>query len=122
MKVLIVDDSRTMRRLLSSFISPVTEDIAEAGDGRDALGVLEREAPFDLALVDWDMPVMNGLDLVKTVRANPAYDSMKIMMVTAQNSYETVLQAIEAGAADYLMKPLTEDMLIDKLRVLGMVE
>ncbi len=122
MKVLIVDDSRTMRRLLSSFISPVTEDISEAGDGRDALGVLERESPFDLALVDWDMPVMNGLDLVKAVRANPTYDNMKIMMVTAQNSYETVLQAIEAGAADYLMKPLTEDMLIDKLRVLGMVE
>ena len=114
--------SRTMRRLLSSFIAPVTEDIAEAGDGRDALGVLERESPFDLALVDWDMPVMNGLDLVKAVRANPTYDNMKIMMVTAQNSYETVLQAIEAGAADYLMKPLTEDMLIDKLRVLGMIE
>ncbi len=122
MKVLIIDDSRTMRRLLKSFISSVTEDTAEAGDGREALTVLEQESPFDLALVDWDMPVMNGLDFVKAVRADSRYDSMRMMMVTAQNSYETVLQAVEAGAADYLMKPLTEDMLHDKLRLLGYVE
>lgn len=122
MKVLIIDDSRTMRRLLKSFISSVTEDTAEAGDGREALTVLEQEGPFDLALVDWDMPVMNGLDFVKAVRGDSRYDSMRMMMVTAQNSYETVLQAVEAGAADYLMKPLTEDMLHDKLRLLGYVE
>lgn len=119
MKVLIIDDSRTMRRLLSSFISSITQNVVEAVDGRDALAVLERESPIDLALVDWDMPVMNGLDFVKAVRADPRYADVKLMMVTAQNSYETVLEAIEAGAADYLMKPLTEDMLVDKLRVLG---
>ncbi len=108
-----------MRRLLSSFISSITQNVVEAVDGRDALAVLERESPIDLALVDWDMPVMNGLDFVKAVRADPRYADVKLMMVTAQNSYETVLEAIEAGAADYLMKPLTEDMLVDKLRVLG---
>lgn len=122
MKVLIIDDSRTMRRLLKSFVASVTEDTSEAGDGREALAVLEREGPFELALVDWDMPVMNGLDFVKAVRADPRHDAMKLMMVTAQNSYETVLQAIEAGAADYLMKPLTEEMLQDKLRLLGFIE
>lgn len=122
MKVLIIDDSRTMRRLLKSFVASVTEDTSEAGDGREALAVLEREGPFELALVDWDMPVMNGLDFVKAVRADPRHDAMKMMMVTAQNSYETVLQAIEAGAADYLMKPLTEEMLQDKLRLLGFIE
>ena len=122
MKVLIIDDSRTMRRLLKSFVASVTEDTSEAGDGREALAVLEKEGPFELALVDWDMPVMNGLDFVKAVRTDPRHDSMKMMMVTAQNSYETVLQAIEAGAADYLMKPLTEEMLQDKLRLLGFVE
>ena len=122
MKVLIIDDSRTMRRLLKSFVASVTEDTSEAGDGREALAVLEREGPFELALVDWDMPVMNGLDFVKAVRRDPRHDAMKMMMVTAQNSYETVLQAIEAGAADYLMKPLTEEMLQDKLRLLGFIE
>lgn len=122
MKVLIIDDSRTMRRLLSSFLAPITQDLAEAGDGQAALSVLKAEGPFDLALVDWDMPVMNGLDFVKSVRSDPGYDGVKLMMVTAQNSFETVSQAIEAGANDYLMKPLTEEMLLDKLRVLGMAE
>jgi two-component system chemotaxis response regulator CheY len=122
MKILIIDDSRTMRRLLSSFLAPLTENIAEAGDGQAALTVLGQEAPFDLALVDWDMPIMNGLDFVKTVRADSRYADMKLMMVTAQNGFDTVSQAIEAGADDYLMKPLTEEMLFDKLRVLGMAE
>lgn len=120
MKVLIIDDSRTMRQLLASFLAPLTHDVREAGDGQEALAVLEQHAPFDLALVDWDMPVMNGLDFVKHVRRDARFDPMKLMMVTAQNSYETVVQALEAGATDYLMKPLTEDMLLDKLRVLGL--
>ena len=122
MKVLIIDDSRTMRRLLASYIANVTSAIVEAEDGVQAMEQLLLNAPVDLALVDWDMPRMNGLDFVKTVRADPAFAEMKILMVTSHNTMEDVGQALEAGATDFLMKPMTEEMVTDKLRLLGMID
>lgn len=121
MKALIVDDSRTMRRLLSAYLSEFTSDIVEAEDGLDALEKLRNTAPVDVALVDWDMPRMNGLELVKSVRSNPVHSKMKILMVTSHNSMEDVGAGLEAGAGDFLMKPMTEDMLKDKLRFLGLI-
>lgn len=122
MKALIIDDSRTMRRLLASYLSEFTSDIVEAEDGVHALEQLQRHAPFDVALVDWDMPRMNGLDFVKAVRANPAHAAVKLMMVTSHNSMEEVGEALGEGANDFLMKPMTGEMVIDKLRFLGVVE
>lgn len=122
MKVLIIDDSRTMRRLLASYITSVTSAIIEAEDGVHAMEQLRLNTPLDLALVDWDMPRMNGLEFVKAVRANPAYAEMKILMVTSHNTMEDVGQALEAGATDFLMKPMTEEMVTDKLRLLGMID
>jgi len=120
MKILIIDDSTTMRRLLSSYVQCLNPATAEAANGQEALEVLQEQGPFDLALVDWDMPVMNGLDFVKAVRADHQHDAMPMMMVTAQNSLESVTTALTNGANDYLMKPLTEEMVVDKLRVLGL--
>ena len=111
-----------MRRLLASYLSEFTSDIVEAEDGVHALEQLQRHAPFDVALVDWDMPRMNGLDFVKAVRANPAHAAVKLMMVTSHNSMEEVGEALGEGANDFLMKPMTGEMVIDKLRFLGVVE
>lgn len=122
MKALIIDDSRTMRRLLASYVAEFSIEVVEAEDGVDALEKLLRYNPFDLALVDWDMPRMNGLEFVKTVRADPTFASMKMMMVTSHSAMEDVGQALQEGANDFLMKPLTGDMVSDKLRVLGLVD
>lgn len=121
MKVLIVDDSRTMRRLLSSYLSPFTNEILQAEDGLDALEQLSRNPSLDLALVDWDMPRMNGLELVNAIRKESTYSEMKILMVTSHNTMEDIGAVLEAGATDYLMKPMTEEMVQDKLRLLGMI-
>ena len=122
MKAIIIDDSRTMRRLLSTYISEFASDIVEAEDGVVGLEQLEKNAPLDLALVDWDMPRMNGLEFVKAVRANPSYTDMKILMVTSHNTPEDVGEVLMAGATDFLMKPMTEEMVRDKLQILGIID
>ena len=122
MKALIIDDSRTMRRLLSSYVTEFSIETVEAEDGRQAMKRLEEEGPVEFALVDWDMPVMNGLDFVKAVRADRRFDGMKLMMVTAHSSMDDVGQALESGANDFLMKPFDGPMVADKLRLLGLVE
>ena len=122
MRVLIVDDSVTMRHLLQSVVATLQAETVEATDGRQALKILADQWPFDVALVDWDMPVMNGIEFVKSVRADSRFNGLKIMMVTADNSMEGVGKAINSGADDYLMKPLTGQMVIDKLRLLGLLD
>jgi len=122
MKILIVDDSKAMRTFLSYIVQELRFETAQAEDGCNALEVLQRESDFDLALVDWDMPRMNGLEFVKAVRASSRFDGIKLMMVTTQNSMERVAAALEAGATDFLMKPVSKESLEDKLRVLGVVE
>lgn len=122
MKVLIVDDSKAMRTFLSFLVKELRFDATLAEDGCNALDVLQNQGTFDLALVDWDMPRMNGLEFVKAVRADASFDALKLMMVTSQNSIDRVTAALTAGATDYLMKPVTKESLEEKLRVLGVVE
>jgi len=122
MRVLIVDDSMTMRHFLRSMIEPVAAQVEDAEDGALAMEALDKNGPFDLALVDWDMPVMNGLEFVKKVRAEPRFEMLKIIMVTAKTSMEDIARAILCGADEFLMKPLTEDMILEKLRLLGLIE
>lgn len=124
MKMLIVDDSKAMRTFLQHLASELSFRTEEAEDGRVGLAKLiknDPSEPFDVALVDWDMPVMNGLELVQTVRRNRDFDSLKLMMVTTQNSLERVTTALEAGANDFLMKPVTKEALEEKLQILGVV-
>jgi len=122
MRMLIVDDSRTMRNFLGALARGLAFDIQEAGDGQEAIERLEDDDRYDIALVDWDMPRMNGLTLVGEVRSRPEYDSMKLLMVTAQCSMDAVTQALTGGADDYLMKPITPEMFEDKLRLMGVLE
>lgn len=119
MRMLIVDDSKAMRGFLRHLAQTLSLDTREAVDGQDALDTLAETNNFDLALVDWDMPVMNGLELVKNVRTNPSYNELKIMMVTSQTGMDHVMEALQSGANDYLMKPVDQGMLEEKLRLLG---
>jgi two-component system, chemotaxis family, chemotaxis protein CheY len=126
MKILIIDDSKAMRTFLASLVQELSADsTVEAVDGRDGLDKLiknDPRAPFDLALVDWDMPRMNGLEFVQFVRRNHDYDELKLMMVTTNNSMEKLTQALEAGANDFLMKPVSKESLAEKLQILGLIE
>lgn len=123
MKALIIDDSRAMRRMLAAFVTKHVQcEAVEAEDGLYGLEALERHAPFDFALVDWDMPRMSGLDFVRAVRADHRWDDVKLMMVTARNDGDDLVCALEQGANDFLMKPLSEAMVVEKLRILGIVE
>lgn len=121
MRLLIVDDSKTMRAILASYARELGCETAEAEDGCAALERLASDAPFDAALVDWDMPRMDGFELVKAIRARPDCAGVKLMMVTSQNSMDRVAAALGNGADDYLMKPLDQEMLAGKLRLLGLV-
>ena len=119
MKALVVDDSRAMRTILKRALTGAGFDVLEATDGQNALEQLKSVGPVDLALVDWNMPVMTGYELICEVRAKPELNSMPIMMVTTESESEQVTKALEAGANEYMMKPFTEDTLREKLLMLG---
>ncbi|HET6146319.1 MAG TPA: response regulator [Polyangia bacterium] len=121
MRALIVDDSRTMRRIVGKVVRENGFDtVLEAGNGQEALNHLRecRDAPFALALVDWNMPVMDGLSFVQAARAE-GFSELPIIMITTEGSLEYVTRAMEAGANEYLMKPFTKESLHDKLVLLG---
>lgn len=123
MKSIIIDDSRTVRKMLCSYMQALDIETIEASDGCDALsrlGVVEA-ADIDIALVDWDMPNMTGIEFLREVRGCSEYEHMKIMMVTSHNAPEDLMKAIELGANEFLMKPFDEEMLQDKLRILGVL-
>ncbi|WP_298462499.1 response regulator [uncultured Cellulomonas sp.] len=121
MRALVIDDSRAMRRIVSGILAGIGYETAEAGDGRQALDLLEAGETFDLACIDWNMPVMNGLEFVVAVRANRAWRDMTMMMVTTESEHGQIVRALAAGAHEYLIKPFTPDAIRDKLELLGLV-
>lgn len=120
MRVMIVDDSRTMRSIIGRIIKELGFEVIEAGDGRVALAQLESGGPVELCLVDWNMPVMNGIEFVEAVRGQPAWDPIKLMMVTTASDAPHMQRALEAGVNQYLMKPFTKEMIIEKLAMVGL--
>lgn len=110
-----------MRRLLASYVGGIFSDILYAEDGLEALEVLDGAGAVDVALVDLDMPRMGGLEFVRHVRSRPENAGMKLLMVTSHTSMEAIGSSLESGADDFLMKPMTEGMVLDKLRLLGVV-
>lgn len=121
MRALVIDDSRTMRRIVSGTLADVGYETAEAADGRQALDLLEQGERFDLACIDWNMPVMTGLEFVKSVRANRDWCDMTMMMVTTECEHGLIVRALAAGAHEYLIKPFTADAVREKLELLGLV-
>ncbi|HKK71024.1 MAG TPA: response regulator [Candidatus Krumholzibacteria bacterium] len=119
MRVLVIDDSRAIRMILKKTLKSIGAEVVEAGHGAEALEQLQGGEPFDLALVDWNMPEMNGYEFVKAVRKEDRYASMKLCMVTTETETAQVVKALEAGADEYIMKPFTKEALQDKLNMLG---
>jgi two-component system chemotaxis response regulator CheY len=121
MRALIVDDSRFVRGLLRSLLEEKGIECEEAADGQAGFERLNAGLPFDLALVDWNMPVMDGLEMLRQLRAS-GFDGVKVMMVTTEAENEFIERALDAGADEYLMKPFDEEALTEKLAMLGLVE
>jgi len=118
LRVLVADDSSTMRKIiLRSLLAVGCEGATEAADGGEAVAMF-KPGEFDLVLTDWNMPVKNGLEVVQEIRAQDP--NVKIMMVTTEAEKSRVLQAIEAGVSDYLVKPFTAETLREKLQKHGL--
>jgi two-component system chemotaxis response regulator CheY len=121
MRALIVDDSRFVRDFLRGLLEEKGIECEEAADGQAGLDKLNEGPEFDLALVDWNMPVMDGLEMLNHLRAD-GYMDLKVMMVTTEAENDFIIRALDAGADEYLMKPFDDEALTEKLAMLGLVE
>jgi two-component system chemotaxis response regulator CheY len=122
MLALIIDDSVAIRRLLASFVRPMGFEVFEAVDGQDALELLEYETVVpDVALIDWHMPRMNGLEFVREIRTMPRLRPMTRMMVTSESETGSALRALAAGAHEYVPKPCTAADLEERFVYLGLI-
>jgi two-component system chemotaxis response regulator CheY len=121
MLALVVDDSRAMRSILTRLLSGLGFDVAQAGDGAEAMQVLDAGTRPDVVLVDWNMPVMDGLTFIKTVRSRDDLRDISLMMVTTESEQGQIVRALAAGAHEYVIKPFTDEVIAEKLALLGLV-
>ena len=119
MNALIIDDSKAMRRILSKIVAKLGFDIVEAEDGQQGLDRLLETPDVEIVLVDWNMPVMNGLEFVQTVRAKEEYATQKIIMVTTETEPSQMVKALMAGVDEFCMKPFTAEILTEKMKLIG---
>ncbi len=119
MQALVIDDSRTMRTNLARILGGLGVEVGQAEDAAAALKYFDSNAVPDIALVDWHMPGMNGLELVAAIRAESRFAPMSIMMVTTEGEPEQISAALAAGANEYLVKPFTQEAVAEKLTLLG---
>ncbi len=115
MRFLVVDDSPTMRRIVINALKTFGySEFIEAGDGQEALAKLSSE-PVDFVITDWNMPVMNGLDLTKTIRSTPNISHLPILMVTTRGLKQDIIEALKAKVNNYVVKPFTPQVLKEKI-------
>jgi two-component system, chemotaxis family, chemotaxis protein CheY len=120
MKALVVDDSRAVRMILARTLKEIGFDVCEAGNGKEAWDLMQvQRDSVNLILADWNMPIVNGLELVKLVRADPRFGSVAVVMVTTETEVDQMAAALEAGANEYVMKPFTKEILVEKLQMAG---
>jgi two-component system, chemotaxis family, chemotaxis protein CheY len=121
-RAIVVDDSRAMRLILRRIVGQLGFDVIEAEDGQAALAALAEvdEVP-QLALIDWNMPNMNGLEFVSAVRADARLREMTLVMVTTESEQSQIVRALAAGAHEYVIKPFTSGAMVEKLALLGLV-
>ena len=123
MRAIVVDDSRAMRLILKRIVGQIGFEVFEAEDGQAALDLLGTLDPLpNLALVDWNMPNMNGLEFVTAVRADARFREMTLVMVTTESEQSQIVRALAAGAHEYVIKPFTPDAIVEKLALLGLVK
>lgn len=116
LRILVVDDHEPMRKILRNVIrqSGVASYIEEAASGADAIKK-SKEGEFDVMILDWRMPGVDGLDVLKAIRSDPKTEKMAVIMVTAESAKEKVVEAIRAGVTDYVVKPFTPELLRKKI-------
>jgi two-component system, chemotaxis family, chemotaxis protein CheY len=121
LKLLVVDDSSTMRRIIKNTLSRLGyEDVLEGEDGLQGWTVLNENPDIGMLITDWNMPEMNGLELVKKVRGDTRFSDLPIIMVTTEGGKAEVITALKAGVNNYIVKPFTPQVLKEKLAaVLG---
>jgi len=120
---LVIDDSRAIRMILGRTLNRFGFEVCSASNGREAIQLIDDQClDLSLILVDWNMPEMNGLEFVKAIRADPKFSEVPLMMVTTETEIEQMYRALEAGANEYVMKPFTDEVIADKLRLLGVLQ
>ncbi len=116
LKILIVDDFATMRRIMRNILKQIGfTNISEADDGKTGLKALQKEK-FDLVLCDWNMPEMPGIDLLRAVRSDDALKDIPFVMVTAEAQKDNIVEAVQAGVSNYVIKPFTAETVSEKLK------
>lgn len=116
--ILIVDDSPTMRRIIKNTLERLGhKESVEAGNGKEALQQL-KEYPINFVITDWNMPEMNGLEFVTELRSTPEFESLPVLMITTRGMKDDVLQAVQAGVNNYIVKPFTPETLEQKIQKL----
>jgi len=121
MLAMVIDDSRAMRSILRRIVTELGFECVEAADGQDAIDKLNVGPVPDLALIDWNMPVLDGLSFVTHVRDNREWKDVTLMMVTTEGEHAQIVRALAAGAHEYVIKPFTADAIQEKLQLLGLV-
>lgn len=124
MKLLVVDDSSTMRRIIKNTLARLGyKDILEGADGIEGWAAIDANPDVEMLITDWNMPEMNGLELVKKVRADARFKDLPIIMVTTEGGKAEVITALKAGVNNYIVKPFTPQVLKEKLAaVMGVTE
>jgi two-component system chemotaxis response regulator CheY len=115
---LVVDDSRVVRKVARRILEDLRFEVAEAGDGVEALAWV-RTAPPDVILLDWNMPVMNGLEFLRRLREEPGGDRPKVVFCSVENDLDRIREALANGADEYIMKPFDGDIVASKLALVG---
>ena len=116
MKLLVVDDSSTMRRIIKNTLARLGyKDVLEGADGLQGWDALDTNPDVEMLITDWNMPEMNGLELVKKVRADERFVDLPIIMVTTEGGKAEVITALKAGVNNYIVKPFTPQVLKEKL-------
>ncbi|MGC1723489.1 MAG: response regulator [Isosphaeraceae bacterium] len=115
MKALVIDDSRAMRTIIGQILRSIGYEVADASNGREGLQRVSEVGPLNLILVDWNMPEMNGIDFVRALRSDRKNDDVRVMMVTTETEMKRMAEALEQGVNEYVMKPFTRDVILQKL-------
>jgi two-component system chemotaxis response regulator CheY len=117
---LVVDDSRVVRKVARRILEDLGVEVAEAGDGVEALAWVRTAMP-DFILLDWNMPVMNGMEFLKALRAEPGGQVPRVIFCSVENDLDRIREALDGGACEYIMKPFDGDIVASKLALAGVL-
>ena len=119
-RALVVDDSKAVRTIVRRFMTELGYEVSEAANGLEGLALLKQQPATEIALVDWNMPEMDGVGFIRAARAEAAFEKVRLLVVTTEMEVGRVAEAMESGAQGYILKPLTRDTLKEKLAGLGL--